>query len=293
MKTVSGKLISSKPISLSKAAKILSGFAGHEHGASDAVSVYLNRAADVFNSLVSFHKDLKNPHSYFKHETPGLKTEESPDVGKVESRGKSKKNGDFEVDVDGLRAGLALERNGEKDLTNERKSEKEHKKKVKVKTQQISEDDGEEMKEKRTKEKVKIEESMDIEQATRDPVGEKRKKKKHKKEKMLEEEATIKTELTADGESGDKATQVIVESRKEKIFKQEVMKIEQLADEIEQDSGKKKDKRKRKRKDDEDAGESMELVERKSMDVDDGVAIELAEQNGKKKKKRRKTERED
>lgn len=291
MKTVSEKLISSKPISLSKAAKILSGFAGHEHGASDAVSVYLDCAADAFNSLVSFHKDLKNPHSYFKHGTPRVKTEENPDVGKVESRGKSNNNADSEVEVDGLGAGLAFEGNGVKDLVNERISEKEHKKKVK--TEKISDEDGEEMKEKRTKEKLKIEESMDIGQATPDPGGEKRKKKKHKKQKMWEEEATIKIELTADGESGEKETQVIVESRKEKIFKQEVMEIEQLADEIQQDSGKKRDKKKRKRKDDEDAGESMELVKRKSKDVDDGVAIDLAEQNGKKKKKRRKTETED
>lgn len=292
MKTVSEKLISSKPISLSKAAKILSGFAAHEHGASDAVSVYLDCAAGAFNRLVSFHKDLKNPHSYLKHGTPRVKTEENPDVGKVESRGKSNNNADSEVEVNGFGAGLDFEDNGVKDLVNERTSEKKHKKKVKI--EKISDEDGEEMKKKRTKEKLKIEESMDIGQATPDPGREKRKKKKkHKKEKMWEEEATKKIELTADGESGEKETQVIVESRKEKIFKQEIMEIEQLADEIQQDSGKKRDKKKRKRKDDEDAGESMELVKRKSKDVDDGVAIDLAEQNGKKKKKRRKTERED
>lgn len=282
MKTVSGKLISSKPISLSKAAKILSGFAGHEHGASDAVSVYLNRAADVFNSLVSFHKELKNSHSYFKHGA-------SPAVGKVESRGKSKKNANFEVEVEGLRTGLTFEGNGEKDLINESISEKDIKKKVK--TEQISDEVGEEMEEKRIQEKLRIKESMDVEQATPAKVGEKR-KKKHKKDKLRDEEP-IKIEQSPDGESGDKETQVLVPSGKEKIFKQGSAGIEQLPDETEQGSVKKRGKKKRKRRDDEEAGQSMELVERKSRDVDDGLAIDLAEQNGKKKKKRKNAERED
>ena len=59
MKTVSGKIISTKAISLSKAAKVLSNFVAAETGASDAVSAYLRRASASFNELVQFHKDLK------------------------------------------------------------------------------------------------------------------------------------------------------------------------------------------------------------------------------------------
>nr|GLL36225.1 uncharacterized protein LOC109150910 [Ipomoea trifida] len=63
MKTISGKVISTKPVSLSDAAVIISDFAATETGASDAVSVYIRRAADAFSQLVQFHHDLRYPNS--------------------------------------------------------------------------------------------------------------------------------------------------------------------------------------------------------------------------------------
>ncbi|PSR95152.1 Neurofilament light polypeptide like [Actinidia chinensis var. chinensis] len=63
MKTVSGQIISTKAISLSKAAKVLSNFVAAETGASDAVSAYLRRASASFDELVQFHKDLKSSKS--------------------------------------------------------------------------------------------------------------------------------------------------------------------------------------------------------------------------------------
>ncbi|XP_028062409.1 uncharacterized protein LOC114265774 [Camellia sinensis] len=65
MKTVSGKVISTKTISLSKSAKVLSNFVSAETGGSQAVSSYLTRASASFNALVQFHKELKN--SKFDH----------------------------------------------------------------------------------------------------------------------------------------------------------------------------------------------------------------------------------
>ncbi|XAR60512.1 hypothetical protein NMG60_11033925 [Bertholletia excelsa] len=59
MKTISGKVTSTKPISVSKAARVLSNFVNAENGASQAVSVYLGRASAAFNDLVQFHKELK------------------------------------------------------------------------------------------------------------------------------------------------------------------------------------------------------------------------------------------
>ena len=59
MKTVSGEIISTKAISLSKAAKVLSNFVAAETGASDAVSAYLRRASASFDELVQFHKYMK------------------------------------------------------------------------------------------------------------------------------------------------------------------------------------------------------------------------------------------
>ncbi|CAH9095345.1 unnamed protein product [Cuscuta epithymum] len=55
MKLISGRVISSRVVSLSDAATIISSFAASETGASDAISVYVRRAADAFNQLAMFH----------------------------------------------------------------------------------------------------------------------------------------------------------------------------------------------------------------------------------------------
>ncbi|KAF8397595.1 hypothetical protein HHK36_016515 [Tetracentron sinense] len=68
MKTISGRLVSSKPISLSKAASVLSTFVSAETGASQAVSAYLKRASASFNELVQFHRELKTGRSKRKHQ---------------------------------------------------------------------------------------------------------------------------------------------------------------------------------------------------------------------------------
>ncbi|XP_055835669.1 uncharacterized protein LOC129904151 [Solanum dulcamara] len=60
MKTVSGKVKSTTPISLSDAAKSISKFAVSDHEASHAVSLYVQRAADSFNNLVKVHQKLSS-----------------------------------------------------------------------------------------------------------------------------------------------------------------------------------------------------------------------------------------
>ncbi|KAI3722737.1 hypothetical protein L2E82_33799 [Cichorium intybus] len=65
MKTVSGKIVSTKPVNLSKAANILSNFVTSDNGASQSVSAYLRRASVAFNELVYFkrhHKLKKKPN---------------------------------------------------------------------------------------------------------------------------------------------------------------------------------------------------------------------------------------
>ncbi|PON56398.1 hypothetical protein TorRG33x02_296450 [Trema orientale] len=59
MKAVSGTLISSKPISLSKATSILSTFVSTETGASLAMGAYLRRSLASFKELKQLHKELK------------------------------------------------------------------------------------------------------------------------------------------------------------------------------------------------------------------------------------------
>lgn len=63
LKPISGQVVSSKPISLPKAAKILSKFVTVENGASHAISAYLQRTSTAFDELVHLHKELKAPKS--------------------------------------------------------------------------------------------------------------------------------------------------------------------------------------------------------------------------------------
>ncbi|RAL47604.1 hypothetical protein DM860_011342 [Cuscuta australis] len=61
MKTISGRVVSTAPVSLADAAAIMADFSASDTGASDAISVYISRAADAFNHLVQFHIRLKSP----------------------------------------------------------------------------------------------------------------------------------------------------------------------------------------------------------------------------------------
>ncbi|KAL2545730.1 protein pxr1 [Forsythia ovata] len=56
---MSAQLVSEKPVSLSRAAKLLSRFAAVDNGSSGAVPLYLQRTADSFNHLVQFHSKHK------------------------------------------------------------------------------------------------------------------------------------------------------------------------------------------------------------------------------------------
>ncbi|MED6144351.1 hypothetical protein PIB30_014884 [Stylosanthes scabra] len=83
MKTVSGYCVSSKDISLSKAAKILSNFVSAENGASHAIKAYLNRASDAFSELNQLHKELKSLDSHKKKHRKHGTEEDNDDNGRV------------------------------------------------------------------------------------------------------------------------------------------------------------------------------------------------------------------
>ncbi|KAL2233210.1 protein pxr1 [Sesamum indicum] len=59
MRKISGQVLSTKPVSLARAAKLVSRFAGVDNGSSSAVSLYLQRTAEAFNHLVQFHSKRK------------------------------------------------------------------------------------------------------------------------------------------------------------------------------------------------------------------------------------------
>ncbi|XP_058100063.1 uncharacterized protein LOC131244537 [Magnolia sinica] len=63
MKPVTRRVISSHPISLSKAARVLSRFVSTNTSSSmssHALSAYLKRSSSSFNELLQFHRDLKS-----------------------------------------------------------------------------------------------------------------------------------------------------------------------------------------------------------------------------------------
>ncbi|KAL0709954.1 hypothetical protein Bca4012_016932 [Brassica carinata] len=62
MKTVTGSVNNAKPISLAKAATLLSGFVSSETQASQDVSAYLRRASAAFTELRSFHREIRSPN---------------------------------------------------------------------------------------------------------------------------------------------------------------------------------------------------------------------------------------
>lgn len=92
MKTVSGRVISSKPVSLSKAARSLAKFVSSDNGASPAFAAYLKRASASFDELVQLRKELKGSGSEFKgkkkHFPDGMITDDT-----VNSVKKSSENG--------------------------------------------------------------------------------------------------------------------------------------------------------------------------------------------------------
>ncbi|KAK4763480.1 hypothetical protein SAY87_012918 [Trapa incisa] len=60
MKTVSGEIITTRPVSLSKASKVLSRFVTVDNGASHPIGIYLRKASEAFHELVEFHKGIRS-----------------------------------------------------------------------------------------------------------------------------------------------------------------------------------------------------------------------------------------
>ncbi|KAK4423312.1 hypothetical protein Salat_1914000 [Sesamum alatum] len=85
MRKISGQVLSTKPVSLARAAKLVSRFAGVDNGSSPAVSLYLQRTAESFNHLVQFHNKRKAGDVENSPDRKKVQNEKNPE-GK--SRGK-------------------------------------------------------------------------------------------------------------------------------------------------------------------------------------------------------------
>ncbi|GER51836.1 adenosine monophosphate-protein hydrolase SidD [Striga asiatica] len=94
MRKISGQLLSSKPVSVSTAAKLISDFAAFDNGSSATISLYLQRTADAFNHLLQFHDKNSGAHNpETAHELEKYYLNKSPDGKTVnDSKKRGKKN---------------------------------------------------------------------------------------------------------------------------------------------------------------------------------------------------------
>ncbi|KAL6566276.1 hypothetical protein OROGR_001891 [Orobanche gracilis] len=148
MRKITGQLLSSKPVSISRAAKLLTRFAAVDNGSSATVSLYLQRTADAFNQLVQFHS--KHPKNSVVGISPNRerarKSETTPNGKTVEDSknrgGKDKKTVNEAAEADPNEDGV-------RDLKREEKEEKKEKKKKKKMNSDDGDDDSKKKKKKR------------------------------------------------------------------------------------------------------------------------------------------------
>ncbi|KAK1410372.1 hypothetical protein QVD17_36908 [Tagetes erecta] len=153
MKTVNGKIVSTKPVSLSKAANILSNFVTSDNGVSQPVTAYLRRASEAFDELVYLKKHNRLKKKSSKDEAL-TRSDLSRRSLKEEDEGRALENGvvkkEFEqgpVEVDGNRSGEV-----------EGKLKKKKKKKegsLENKNIKVELEEGSEMMNKKNEEKMK------------------------------------------------------------------------------------------------------------------------------------------
>ncbi|XP_009610315.1 uncharacterized protein LOC107825683 [Nicotiana tabacum] len=183
MKTISGKLTSTTPISLSQAAKSLSKFAASENGASHSVSVYIKRAADSFDQLVQLHEKLR-PNS--------AKNELSIKVEKISER--MKKIREVGIKAEDVVKNDAFPNGSQKSKKSnslDKKSKKLDKDQKLIKTEQrLDISEGETAKSKKNElEFVKMDSSVkresEFEEVKEDSMISRDKKKKKKKNKVV------------------------------------------------------------------------------------------------------------
>ncbi|PIN04136.1 hypothetical protein CDL12_23330 [Handroanthus impetiginosus] len=152
MRKISGRILSSKPVSLSRAAKLMTRFAAVENGASPAVSVYLQRTAEAFNHLVQLHS--KRPKISEAENSPDRKGVQKLQTESVE--GKEAKDSKRKLESDRETGEAVAEANPYGDEVKDVNSEEKEKKKNKKK-QKKEKSDGDDSKETRNSKKRRVE----------------------------------------------------------------------------------------------------------------------------------------
>jgi len=271
MKTVTGRVVSAEPISLSKAAKLLSGFASSDNGASQDVSAYLRRASAAFTELKSFHREIKS-----KETKPSSDRETKSKETKQSSDARSERNVIDEFDGGKIRYRNSEAVSVESIYGRERDMKKskdedvvDEKVKEKLEVKRRSEERKKEKKSKKNKDEdvvdEKVKEKLEDEQRSAERKDKKKKKsKKNKDEDVVDEKEKLEDEQRS-------------AERKEK--KKKNNKDEDVVDEKEKKKKRKSDeeivseerKSKKKRKSDEEMGseERKSKKKRKLKEIDE------------------------
>ncbi|XP_021729448.1 nucleolar protein 58-like [Chenopodium quinoa] len=296
MKTVSGKVLSCKPVSISKAAKVLSKFVSTDNGASPAFAAYLRRASASLSELAQLHKEQKSSGSRHKvkkqhsHSTvtegmvesvitrskDGLLAKESSTSKRKEVRGVNKSEGEAKsIEVEG-------ETKRHKSKNREEEDEGKHNARGSAMKMEVQESDG-------------------IADGNAEIVREAGKKSKIKRENSESGAVTIKDQPCSDYDGINSSELKNKETKKKKKrdsleigrhdvasdIKEEVLKDEVDAQAIENEkchSGKKK-----KHKKDQHHGDHAAV---NSTEVKNEVESFDGSKDGKKEKKRDKPEKE-
>ncbi|THU58316.1 hypothetical protein C4D60_Mb03t12920 [Musa balbisiana] len=95
MRAVTGTVISSKRISLSKASAVVSRFAANQNAARPEVAAYVRRTSAAFDELVRFHREIRAARKGSDIEKPIAKWEAEEELKKNKSRKRSRDEPEF------------------------------------------------------------------------------------------------------------------------------------------------------------------------------------------------------
>jgi hypothetical protein len=119
MSAVTGSIVSSKGISLSRAARALRKFVETNTAAKPDTAAYLRRTVAAFNDLLEFHDKIER----------GEDDNEGNEEIEVEIKGKKKIKEEISVGLDAEQAGGTVREGGDEDFASEKKKKKKKKRK--------------------------------------------------------------------------------------------------------------------------------------------------------------------
>ncbi|XP_034916648.1 uncharacterized protein [Populus alba] len=201
MKTVAGKITDSTPVTIAKAASILSKFVSTDTGASQALNAYLRRATAAFDELARLHsKSDRRKHKRDSAQTQRVEASQSGLVNNNEQRL------EMEVKEEGNAAEEETERKKKRrKRKGDLEEETERSNEVKKEKTEFEENEGKVV----GRVEIKVEEEM------------KKKKKKKRKRKSGEVEVEVEVKVKEEEREGKDGLKDECQRKKKKRRKHE------------------------------------------------------------------------